>query len=81
MGRFDGILICTDLDGTLLKNDKSISEENRVEIACRRQNRGDRKGQHHVFLEIFLIKHDSAHVSRLGSDKTAVLNLPVACFG
>ena len=28
MGRFDGILICTDLDGTLLKNDKSISEEN-----------------------------------------------------
>ena len=25
---FDGILICTDLDGTLLRNDKSISEEN-----------------------------------------------------
>lgn len=32
MGRFDGILICTDLDGTLLKNDKSISEENREAI-------------------------------------------------
>ena len=28
MGKFDGILICTDLDGTLLKNDKTISEEN-----------------------------------------------------
>lgn len=28
MGKFDGILICTDLDGTLLKNDKTISDEN-----------------------------------------------------
>ena len=28
MGRFDGVLICTDLDGTLLKNDKTISCEN-----------------------------------------------------
>lgn len=28
MGKFDGILICTDLDGTLLKNDKTISEDN-----------------------------------------------------
>ena len=28
MGKFDGILICTDLDGTLLRNDKSISAEN-----------------------------------------------------
>ena len=28
MGKFDGILICTDLDGTLLKNDKTISNEN-----------------------------------------------------
>ena len=28
MGKFDGMLICTDLDGTLLKNDKTISEEN-----------------------------------------------------
>ena len=28
MGKFDGILICTDLDGTLLRNDKSISREN-----------------------------------------------------
>ena len=32
MGRFDGILICTDLDGTLYKNDKTISEENRATI-------------------------------------------------
>ena len=28
MGKFDGILMCTDLDGTLLRNDKSISKEN-----------------------------------------------------
>ena len=32
MGKFDGILICTDLDGTLYKNDKTISEENRKAI-------------------------------------------------
>ena len=32
MGKFDGILICTDLDGTLYKNDKTISEENREAI-------------------------------------------------
>ena len=32
MGKFDGILICTDLDGTLYKNDKSISQENRDAI-------------------------------------------------
>ena len=28
MGKFDGMLICTDLDGTLLKKDKTISQEN-----------------------------------------------------
>ena len=28
MGKFDGILICTDLDGTLFKKDKTISPEN-----------------------------------------------------
>ena len=32
MGKFDGILICTDLDGTLYKNDKTISAENREAI-------------------------------------------------
>lgn len=32
MGTFDGILICTDLDGTLYRNDKSISAENRTAI-------------------------------------------------
>lgn len=28
MGRFDGILMCTDLDGTLMRKDKSVSREN-----------------------------------------------------
>ncbi len=28
MGKFDGVLICTDLDGTLLRNDKTVSCEN-----------------------------------------------------
>ena len=28
MGKFDGILLCTDLDDTLLQSDKSVSEEN-----------------------------------------------------
>lgn len=28
MKKFEGILICTDLDGTLLRNDKTISDEN-----------------------------------------------------
>lgn len=32
MGKFDGILICTDLDGTLYKNDKTISKENKAAI-------------------------------------------------
>lgn len=32
MGKFDGVLICTDLDGTLLKNDKTVSEENKAAI-------------------------------------------------
>lgn len=32
MGKFDGILLCTDLDGTLYRNDKTVSKENREAI-------------------------------------------------
>lgn len=32
MDKFKGVLICTDLDGTLLRNDKTISDENRKAI-------------------------------------------------
>ncbi len=32
MGIFNGILLCTDLDGTLLRNDHTISEENKAAI-------------------------------------------------
>ena len=28
MKKFDGILICTDLDGTLLNGDSAVSKEN-----------------------------------------------------
>ncbi len=32
MGKFDGVLICTDLDGTLYRKDKTISQENKEAI-------------------------------------------------
>lgn len=32
MGKFDGILLCTDLDDTLLTNDKKVSDENKRAI-------------------------------------------------
>lgn len=32
MGKFDGTLFCTDLDGTLLNSKKDISRENREAI-------------------------------------------------
>ena len=40
MGKFDGFLICTDLDGTLLRNDKTISPENLQAIAYFKQEGG-----------------------------------------
>ena len=40
MGQFDGILICTDLDGTLLKKDKSISSKNVKAIEFFKKNGG-----------------------------------------
>lgn len=40
MGKFDGFLICTDLDGTLLCNDKTISGENLSAIEYFKQEGG-----------------------------------------
>ena len=40
MKKFDGILICTDLDGTLLRKDKSISQENIEAIEYFKNNGG-----------------------------------------
>ena len=40
MGKFSGYLLCTDLDGTLLKNDKTISQENKQAINYFMENGG-----------------------------------------
>jgi len=40
MKKFEGILLCTDLDGTLLRNDKSISKENLCAIDYFKQEGG-----------------------------------------
>ncbi len=38
--KFDGILLCTDLDETLLQTDKSVSEENKKAIKYFKENGG-----------------------------------------
>ena len=40
MGKFNGILICTDLDGTLLDNEKHVSKENIEAIEYFKKNGG-----------------------------------------
>ncbi len=40
MGKFDGLLICTDLDGTLLNNDKTVSRENLEAVEYFKANGG-----------------------------------------
>lgn len=40
MKKFESILICTDLDGTLLKDDKTISKENKEAIEYFKKNGG-----------------------------------------
>ena len=40
MGKFNGILLCTDLDGTLYRKDKTVSQENRDAIEYFKQEGG-----------------------------------------
>ena len=40
MKKFEGILICTDLDGTLLRKDKTVSRENLEAIEYFKENGG-----------------------------------------
>ena len=40
MGKFDGILICTDLDGTLINSSEKVSKENLDAIEYFKANGG-----------------------------------------
>lgn len=70
MGKFDGILICTDLDGTLLKNDKSVSERNLEAIEYFKQNGG-----------YFTIMTGRAPGAIFDYCETVKPNLPFGCNG
>jgi Cof subfamily protein (haloacid dehalogenase superfamily) len=69
MGIFDGIMICTDLDGTLLRNDRTLSEENRSAIRYFQKEGG-------IFT--FVTGRPAYHAEELYN---AILpNAPIGCF-
>ena len=67
-GKFDGILLVTDLDGTLLKHDKSISKENIEAIEYFKANGGK-----------FTIVTGRVPVAFAGIDKIVKPNAPIGC--
>ena len=69
MGKFDGILICTDLDGTLYKNDKTISKENLAAIEYFK-----REGGHFTFVTGRLPYYS------LDAARTVSPNIPFGCI-
>ncbi len=69
MGKFDGMLICTDLDGTLLRNDKTISSENTEAIEYFKQEGG-----------IFTIVTGRMPHTAFDSCKNARINAPFGCI-
>ena len=69
MGRFDGILICTDLDGTLLSSDREISAENLSAIKYFKSEGG---------FFTFVTGRPSYHAEALYS--MILPNAPVGCF-
>lgn len=69
MGVFDGIMICSDLDGTLLRNDRTLSEENREAIRYFQREGG-------IFT--FVTGRPSYHAEALYS--MILPNAPIGCF-
>ena len=69
MKKFEGILICTDLDGTLLRNDKSISAENSEAIEYFKANGG-----------LFTFATGRMHYYSADSYNKVKPNAPVSCM-
>ena len=69
MKKFEGILFCTDLDGTLLRNDKSVSKENLEAIEYFKANGG---------LFTFITGRMPYFVS--GLYRTVKPNAPIGCI-
>ena len=69
MGIFDGIMICSDLDGTLLRNDRTLSEENWEAIRYFQREGG-------IFT--FVTGRPSYHAEALYS--MILPNAPIGCF-
>ena len=69
MGKFDGILICTDLDGTLFKNDETVSSENREAIEY-----FEREGGYFTFIT------GRMPYSAYDAYRAANPNVPFGCF-
>ena len=69
MGKFDGILLVTDLDGTLLKNDCSVSEENVKAIEYFKSQGG-----------LFSIVTGRLPSALAGIDEIVKPNAPIGCI-
>lgn len=69
MKKFEGILICTDLDGTLLRNDKSISAENSRAIEYFKDNGG-----------LFTFVTGRMHYYAVDSYNKVKPNAPIGCM-
>ncbi len=67
--KFDGILICTDLDGTLLRDDKSVSKENLDAIEYFKANGG-----------MFTIVTGRMPVTATDICNTVKPNVPIGCI-
>jgi len=69
MKRYEGILLCTDLDGTLLNNDRTISKENLEAIAEFKEQGG-----------AFTIVTGRSHFAIYDICQAVNPNVPVVCF-